>query len=1084
LRKLGDIYSKKHFLVYLVILSTLFSSYSIISTSNVQANYSHIPSNLDLIPHSKIQNQSPSDDYLSIYNSVTNVSNSGSNFVAHDHLNVEQDLSLNFTYNDLEDGFTADYTISSISGYSDEFLNYGIQEIRAKKDYYTIEDQYDDYQIILQPLFYIAQGFEIPWSNASFYGALLNLDAIGGSAHTGTNEIELFVVKANETTGLPDLSTRLSNELNGPYSRTNPLPAPGNTVFYDFEDTILNQGLYYVVMNLTNSDSTASKKFAWSGHLESSGSGGDTYYYFNDTDTWSLEEIDHTLSVQVLPCDEYGVARIFEDLSEISLQDNTITIQSFTDSISSTGLHHLISDTSIEVDLINKYTFYQEKIASSSFSAYNSTFDSYSIDWNFTWTIGVVDYSPYSTLNRSQLLFVPNDWYLSPTAQNNSSPIYPVILTSEGYEFYLGDSPDASTLTLQTSSPNYLQTLSLADGTGPSDTFTLGYWTNDGSIAYGHEGDIVYAEINIKNLENTGEANFTVFNPEGNINPIKSLAGNLSYTDISPYTQASITSNGFGVYSTQISFDPSVYGSDPAGFWTAFAFWTNGTEIGIYSIKMSVQYSIIFDASWETLPSNNIWTSDDSQTILRKNGDSLDVKASYFSNSEPFFTEFGTPIENASIGYLTSWNLEGYLDEYPLEFNGTIPIIATAGLRTITLILNDSFSIQEMVNIQIEIFNEFSIEPVQQTIEVNNSEEVVLAFSMMNETDIMKGLILPDTVSIKINNNPLLSEELYSVYNQSGIVYVNINLAGYGISSGNANITLDITKVNFKSSYTDDVISVSFSVVVSAGVEPPLPLYAIIIIVVSIFAVITFLAILATVISRRKQFVEIMDIHDQSKVVGLLESVLALKKILILHTETSLPVFEMDIGEKSTVESTLVSGFLAALTQMGSTISGTEAGEIRKLEYRNFVVSSARSETYTIYLFSTDDIIKEVQTKLFDIVMWFEYSFPIKEPIWDGRIEVFQERRNLIQDKVADSLYVWMYFPLRFNQSKSGDIRKLDKTDLKIALFVKKKEEARISELITKYQDDPIEETLTSIFSLVNKGFLERTQFSSYTKKK
>jgi len=462
------------------------------------------------------------------------------------------------------------------------------------------------------------------------------------------------------------------------------------------------------------------------------------------------------------------------------------------------------------------------------------------------------------------------------------------------------------------------------------------------------------------------------------------------------------------------------------------------------------------------------------------NGDPLDVKASYFSNSEPFFTEFGTPIENASIGFLTSWNLEGYLDEYPLEFSGSIPILTTAGLRTITLTVNDSWSIQEMVDIQVEIFNEFSIVPVEDNIETNNSEEVILAFSMINETDPMKGSILPDSISLKINNNPV-SSEFYSVSNQSGIVYVNVNLASYGITSGNVSISFDITKANFKSSYTDDIISLSFSVEITAGTQPPLPMYIIIIIAGAAFLVITIISIMATVISHRRKPSEIMDIQDKSKVVGLLDSVLAMKKVLILHTETSLPIFEVDIGEKSSVESTIVSGFLAALTQMGSTISGTEAGEIKKLEYRNFVVSSARSDSYTIFLFSTGDIIKEVQAKLFDIIMWFEYSFQIKETIWDGRVEMFQEKRLLIQDKVAESLYVWLYFPLKFNKNKTGEIKKLDKNDLRIALYMKKKEQAAVSELLTKYQDSPMEETLTSVFRLVNKGILERAQFSSFT---
>ena len=1022
----------------------------------------------------------PVEPLLKLYEPVTSNSGTGSNFTVHDHLNVEHSFSLDFTYSAIDKKFVADYTIDTISGYSDEFLNYGITSIEAKQDNYTIEELADDDQVLIGSVLAIAQGFEVLWVNAEFYGAYLYLDTDSYIGNLGLNELDLFLVKADEATGKPNMSNIISSSLTNSYSASNPLPAVDALAYYDFIDTNLDQGEYFIVANLTVPDAASQRQFVWNGHLESSDSGGPTYY-MDELSIWGSEiAMDHTLIIDMLPSDGLGVARIFTNLDEINLEDNSNPVTSFTQSISSTGLHQLASDTSIVVNFTNQYTFYQEILVSSLYDAFNSTYDSSSIYWNFTWNIESVDYSPYSNLNRSQLLFVPTDWHNTPSAQYNLTPIASISYTSEGYELFLGDNPDVNNITLQTISHNYVENLALTDGTNPTEKFTLGYWTNDGIDAFGHEGDSVEISVSIKNLESSGELNFTLFDPDGKILPIKSsLPSDLTYTDTSVYSYDGITSTGPGEFTSSIVLDPSVYGSDQVGYWTAYIFWENGSEIGIFSKRISVQSSITFNATWEVLPSSDMWTDDDSQIILRKNGDPINVKASYFSNSEPFFSEFGTPIENASIGYLTSWGLEGYLDEFPTEFSGAIPIYTTAGLRTVTITLNDSWSIQEMVNIPVQIFNEFSINPVELTVESNDSQEVILAFSMINETDPLKGTILPDTITVEINSNPV-SSSFYTISDQSGIVYVTVNLASYGITSGNANISLTITKEDFKSSYNDDMVVINYSIVITADSQSPLPPFAIIAIAAAVIVVIAVIAISATVVSSRKKPEEIMDIHDKSKVVGLLESVLALKKVLILHSETSLPVFEMDIGPSSGVESTLVSGFLAALTQMGRTISGSEAGEIRKLQYRNFVVSSAKSETYTIYLFSTDDIIKEIQAKLFDIIMWFDYSFQIKDSIWDGRIEMFQEKRSLIQDKLADSLYVWLYFPLKFNQTKSKELKKLDKNDLRIALFMKKKEEGRVSEIITKFQDSPIEEILTSVFQLLNKGFLERSQFSSF----
>ena len=1076
-KSLGMFNSRKFVIISIIIIIFLSSSLTQ-STNNLAENADSFISKPIMFQTDK-NFPSSNDLSLNVYNPITNVSGAGSSFTARDRVTVNHEFSLNLTYDDGEDKFISDFNIDPLIGLSVEELKYGITEIRAKKDNYTIENLFDDYQILSDPVVSIAQGFEVSWSNATFYGALLNLDAIGGASHTGNNFVELFLVKENETSGLPDISVHVSDELNGPYWRSNPLPAYGSTVFYDFEDVQLSKGFYYIILNLTNYEPTSSKKFAWRGHLESSGSGGDTYYYYN-TDTWSsLQDIDHTMTVQLLPSYENGSAIVFSDLNEITLEDNSLALNSFTDTISSVGSHHITSDTSIEIDFVNEYTFYVENIASSNYQAFNSTYDSFSIEWNFTWNIGIVDYSPYTNLNRTQILYVPKDWDDTPEASYNSTLISFYDKINDGYLLYLGNNTESGTISLNTTSPNYIQNLVLSDDFGPTSQFHLGYWTNDQLNAYGFEGDTIYSSVSIKNSEDTGIANFTLFDPEGNIIPTKlSLPANLTYIDTTSYSISEITSSGSGLFDSEITLDPSVYGSDSAGYWTFYVFWENNSEIGIFSKKISIQSSIIFNASWETLPYNDIWTNDDSQIILRMNGDSLKVKASYFSNSEPFFTEFGIPIENATIGYLTSWNLEDYLDEFPSQFSGEIPILTTAGLRFVTLLVNDTYSIQDMVTIPIQVFNQYSISPINQNIETNTSEEVPLEFRVINETDPMKGSFIPDSVTLKINNNPV-SSEFYSVSNNGEIIQVTVNLKEYGISSGFANITLDITKENFRASYIKDVISVSFSVNVTSNNQ--LPLYVIIIIIAAIFVIITITAVMFTIISHRKTPKEVVELKDKSKVVGLLDSVLAMKKILILHTETSLPIFELDIGQESSVESTLVSGFLAALVQMGKTISGTETGEIRKLEYKNFVVNSANSDTYTVFLFSTEDIIKEVQVKLFDLIMWFEYSFPIQDGIWDGKVDMFQKKRLLIQDKIADSLYIWMYFPLRYNKSKEKEIKKLGKNEQKIALYMKKKESAPISEILTKYQDSPIEETLTSVFNLVNLNILERMQFSAFS---
>jgi hypothetical protein len=207
-----------------------------------------------------------------------------------------------------------------------------------------------------------------------------------------------------------------------------------------------------------------------------------------------------------------------------------------------------------------------------------------------------------------------------------------------------------------------------------------------------------------------------------------------------------------------------------------------------------------------------------------------------------------------------------------------------------------------------------------------------------------------------------------------------------------------------------------------------------------------------------------------------------MKKVLFIHSETSLPVFELNVGHEIEVDTALVSGFLAVVARMGKQIGGMHTGDIRKLEYRNFVVNSASSDIYTLFLFSTEDIHPSILNKLFDLVMWFHYTFTI-EGDWDGRIELFQDKKNLIQDKIAETLYLWVYFPLGYNAKNESEIKKIEGINLRVVSFIKKKKEITISAILNNYPDIPLKETLTTIFKLVNEGVLTRRQFSSFTRK-
>lgn len=1030
-------------------------------------------------------------DFSGEYNPIINKSDVGSAFSAKDVVTVYDDQYLNLTFNEAESIFEVDFFIDPLSGRDLYNSSYNILDITAKNDWYPIEDEANSLVNLDENLIAISQGFEVIWEYAVFDGAKIFLEQDGFNIES--NEMELLLVKADELTNEPNMTDVLSSDSNNPYSLVNPITNPvsiDNLVFYDFTNTILEKGKYFVVANLTDPTNVlfgelpkfSPKHIQWWG-MNTLPLLGDTYYRSSDL-SWTLQAIDHTFIPLLMPSDEYGSVKIFDDPTLISLQDNDQNILTLLDPISSIGTHTLTSDTSVEININNSYSFSIDTLVTSSYYAYNSSFNDYSIDWNLTWAIEEADYSPYSSFSRTQILFIPNDWNNSFICYYNVTEIFGVKIT-EGYIVSLDSISSSGVIKLYTTSPNYVQQLLLSDETSVTDTFTLGYWTTDSTNAFGQEGSTVISDVTLKDSETTGTLNFTVVNPAGVINPLKtSLPSNLTYLDTSEYSISGITSSAPGIFTSSISFDPSVYGSEEPGLWSVFIFWSNGTEIGIFSSAIKVKVSTDCECSWEVIPDSNDWTSNSTATLLRANGDSLDFEAYYFTNSEPFFENYGPSIQNASVRYSTSWGESGSFDDTAPFYSTSIFASATTGMHTIVLTAYNNETLDITININLEIFNVYTIEPVNTAIEINSTDEAIIQFRVINETDPAKGAIFPDEFTLTINDNPVSS--LYYLYDTEGdLNIISIRMADYGVSSGTVNLGLSISKANFKAGYIQDSVAFTFSVTVNpvnGNGEFPMKLIIAIVVpsVVIILSLVTYL--LATSKSRKLEK-PLVDVSDKSAVVHLFDSVLSMKKVLFIHAETSLPVFELNAGHEIEVDTALISGFLAVVARMGKQIGGMETGDIRKLEYRNFVVNSASSDVYTLFLFSTEDIYPGILKKLFDLVMWFHYTFTIKGD-WDGRIELFTDKRNLIQDKIAETLYLWVYFPLEFDAKKESEIKKIEGLNPRVVNFLKKNKEVTISSILNNYPDIPLEETLTTIFKLVNKGVLIRRQFSSFAGKR
>jgi hypothetical protein len=200
-----------------------------------------------------------------------------------------------------------------------------------------------------------------------------------------------------------------------------------------------------------------------------------------------------------------------------------------------------------------------------------------------------------------------------------------------------------------------------------------------------------------------------------------------------------------------------------------------------------------------------------------------------------------------------------------------------------------------------------------------------------------------------------------------------------------------------------------------------------------------------------------------------------LRKVIVVHNETGLPIYEWDLGGEITVDSSLVSGFLQAVSGMGGEISGGEAGAVRKIDYGQFCVSSSGTDCITTYLFSTGDISADVEQGLAGFVEWFEKRFHnIVRGTWDGKTDEFMANERPIIDTLSESLFIWTLHPLTINVPKEKEVQKLDQFSQRIFKFIKDYNEVSISVALEFFNKQPMEETLSKLFEMVDGNFLLR----------
>ncbi|MCG3221404.1 MAG: hypothetical protein H7641_08485 [Candidatus Heimdallarchaeota archaeon] len=203
----------------------------------------------------------------------------------------------------------------------------------------------------------------------------------------------------------------------------------------------------------------------------------------------------------------------------------------------------------------------------------------------------------------------------------------------------------------------------------------------------------------------------------------------------------------------------------------------------------------------------------------------------------------------------------------------------------------------------------------------------------------------------------------------------------------------------------------------------------------------------------------------------IFQSVFMVRKIIVVHHETSLPVFEQDFYENSSIDTSIVTGVLQAVSSIGKEITGSPTS-IKKIEFHGFVVTNAFSGDYSVYLFSERDIHEALADGVQHIAKWFDVIFGYDSAQWDGSMDLFNEYKNTIREKICKELFLWFLYPLSVSNLDSEQIKSLKPVEKEIISYIKPREKATTMILMDQLSIYTNGELLETLVELVNSNIL------------
>jgi len=201
------------------------------------------------------------------------------------------------------------------------------------------------------------------------------------------------------------------------------------------------------------------------------------------------------------------------------------------------------------------------------------------------------------------------------------------------------------------------------------------------------------------------------------------------------------------------------------------------------------------------------------------------------------------------------------------------------------------------------------------------------------------------------------------------------------------------------------------------------------------------------------------------------QTVFMIQKILIVHQETSLPVFEKDVENTVPFEASMIAGILQAISSIGQEMIGRPTG-FKKLQFHGFSITGSYFNGFSVYVFSETELIKEIEEGMQKLIRWFSITFGSRKENWDGTMDIYNINKAIIESKISQYFFLWLLYPFQVSTNQQ-----LDKENFSIlgkAIFecINKNVRCTAARLLDYFKQYDEEEILYEIINLEDKGYI------------